>query len=192
MCETKFCKKCNTETERDKRGTCKPCVKARNAAWRAANPEKLKSIKAAWRVSNPESARASRAAWKAANREKEKARGVAWVSANREKVNTKNAAWRAANRELTRVYYSNRRARKRDVGGKLSTGLADRLFKLQRGKCACCGLPLGDNYHLDHIMPLALEGPNTDDNMQLLRATCNQEKWKKHPVDFMQQRGFLL
>lgn len=74
----------------------------------------------------------------------------------------------------------------------MSSGLAIRLYKLQRGKCACCGLPLGDDYHLDHIMPLALGGTNTDDNIQLLRAKCNMQKSAKHPVDFMQQRGFLL
>jgi 5-methylcytosine-specific restriction endonuclease McrA len=53
-------------------------------------------------------------------------------------------------------------------------------------------LPLGDNYHIDHIMPLALGGSNTDDNIQLLRQRCNNQKCAKHPVDFMQSRGFLL
>lgn len=55
-----------------------------------------------------------------------------------------------------------------------------------------CGKPLGDAYHLDHVMPLALGGSNTDDNMQLLRDRCNLQKHAKHPVDFMQERGFLL
>jgi len=35
-------------------------------------------------------------------------------------------------------------------------------------------------------------GSNTDDNMQLLRKLCNLQKHAKHPVDFMQERGFLL
>jgi 5-methylcytosine-specific restriction endonuclease McrA len=51
---------------------------------------------------------------------------------------------------------------------------------------------LGDNYHLDHIVPLAIGGTNTDDNIQLLRQKCNQQKSAKHPIDFMQSRGFLL
>lgn len=33
---------------------------------------------------------------------------------------------------------------------------------------------------------------NTDDNIQLLRKLCNHKKGTKHPVDFMQERGFLL
>ena len=38
----------------------------------------------------------------------------------------------------------------------------------------------------------ALGGLNADSNMQLLRAECNLQKSAKHPVDFMQSRGFLL
>ena len=41
-------------------------------------------------------------------------------------------------------------------------------------------------------MPIALGGKNVDDNVQLLCAACNLSKQAKHPVDFMQQRGFLL
>ena len=74
----------------------------------------------------------------------------------------------------------------------LSVGLSAKLFKLQKGKCPCCKQPLGDDYHLDHKMPLALGGTNTDENMQLLRSICNLQKHAKHPVDFMQERGYLL
>jgi hypothetical protein len=41
-------------------------------------------------------------------------------------------------------------------------------------------------------MPLAKGGTNTDNNMQLLKATCNQQKHAKDPVEFMQSRGFLI
>lgn len=107
--------------------------------------------------------------------------------------NQRNSEWRNRNPEKRRIVAHNRRARVRDAEGMLSHGLAERLIKLQRGKCACgCKQPLGDDYHLDHIMPLALEGTNTDDNIQLLRQRCNNQKHAKHPIDFMQQRGYLL
>ena len=64
---------------------------------------------------------------------------------------------------------------------------------LRRKLCACgCGQPLGEKYELDHRMPIALGGENTDDNMQLLTRTCNRQKHAKHPVEFMKSRGFLL
>ena len=204
----KFCKKCGVDTERNAAGNCKPCRSVANAKWQAANMEKVLAARAAYKIANPDKVRASKAAWREANRDRQRAASSAWNAANKGKMAAASAKWRAANHdkakaahaawlkanpEADRVHCNNRRARKRQVGGRLSTGLAARLFDLQRGKCACgCRQHLGDDYHLDHIMPLALGGTNTDDNIQLLRGKCNQQKHAKHPVDFMQQRGFLL
>ena len=131
-----------------------------------------------------------------ANRAKHMARELeknrAYKAANKEKHLADATAWRLANPEKRRIHHQNRRARIRAAGGELSVGLAKRLHNLQRGKCACCGLQLGDDYQLDHIMPLALGGTNTDDNIQLLRRQCNSFKRAKHPIEFMQYRGFLL
>lgn len=204
----KFCKACNVETERYAHGACKTCAKARAFAWRAKNYERVIAREKAWRAANPDKTRAVHAAWRSANPGKIKLDGRAYRAANKERLRAKDAAYRAANPEKLRIkdalYRSanpeshlineqNRRARKRDAGGKLSPGLAAKLFTLQRGKCACgCKQPLGDNYHLDHRMPLFLGGANEDWNIQLLRAKCNMHKHAKHPIDFMQSRGFLL
>jgi RNA polymerase-binding transcription factor DksA len=75
-------------------------------------------------------------------------------------------------------------AKRRGAHGKLSKGIEQRLFEAQFGLCVCCGKPLGDDYHLDHIMPLALGGTNTDDNVQLLLAKCNLRKSAKHPEEW--------
>lgn len=161
---------------------CKVCMGVANAKWAAANREKRNADK-----------RDVSAKLYAANSENEKARSAKWYAANREKKRESVSKWNAANPNAIRIQSHNYRARKREAGGNLSKGLAAKLFALQRGKCACgCNQPLGTDYHLDHIMPLALGGTNTDDNIQLLRATCNHQKSAKHPVDFMRQRGFLL
>jgi 5-methylcytosine-specific restriction endonuclease McrA len=173
----KPCRKCGG-TERDVGRHCKACKKAYDAAWQKANIERKRASDVARRKANPDKFKAQFAAYRKANPDKSKAAVV---------------AWRKENPEATRIYSHNKRARKRANGGKLSKGLAERLLKLQRGKCACgCGQTLGDDYHLDHRMPLALGGANEDLNMQLLTSTCNQQKHAKHPVDFMQSRGFLL
>jgi hypothetical protein len=148
-----------------------------STAYRAANREKCNALTTAWIKANPERHKASIAAWRASNPEKYK---------------TLIAAWYKANPEARRIYSHNRRARKRTNGGKLSKGLAARLFKLQKGKCPCCSKPLGDDFHMDHKMPLALGGANEDWNIQLLCAPCNLSKGKKHPIDFMQSKGFLI
>jgi hypothetical protein len=204
----KFCKNCQVETERNPSGRCKPCKKARDAAYYAANRQRSKTNGLAWQRANPDKRKAHRDAWIAKNPDKERARKAAWQSANHknanaaarryrsanpDKVKASQAAWHAENPMAKRIIDQNRRARKRAAGGKLSPGLASKLFKLQRGKCACgCKQPLGDDYHMDHRMPIALGGSNTDDNIQLLRSICNQKKHAKHPTDFMQERGFLI
>ncbi len=186
---------------------CIPCEKKRSSERYAANSENRKEYFKKRRVDNPEKIKAIEAKSRAANKEKVMARRAKWSKANRSRISAKNAEWHAANAERRnadnakrrienhlayRIYKHARRAREASAEGRLSPGLHDRLMKAQRGKCVCCGKPLGTDYHLDHIMPLALGGSNTDDNIQLLRAKCNLQKNAKHPVDFMRQRGFLL
>lgn len=156
------CKECSKKAGKRKYEANKEIVNKRSVERQKANPEKHREAVEAWRKRNPE------------------------------KCKEMDKRWREMNPEKVRLKSHKRRADKKKVGGKISSGLSDKLFALQKGKCACCGQPLGDNYHLDHIMPLALGGTNTDDNIQLLRQRCNSQKSAKHPVDFMQQRGFLL
>lgn len=253
----KTCVKCGG-TDFNNSGHCRACVKARNAAWYAANtakraeykrsyreqhPERVAEIKKAHYDKNAEVIRAKRRASYHEQPEKEKALVRAWIAANPDKVAAYRTAylaenkpqiearrkrWYAANAELIRersrsfyaqnfdryakyreenksalaercrswaqrnmdrllIYAANRRAKVR-AGGNLSHGIRQRLYQEQKGLCACCGLPLGEKYHLDHIMPLALGGTNTDDNVQLLRARCNISKGAKHPDDFMRMR----
>lgn len=167
-------------------------VKAAAKKWSAANPEKYRDSVAKYRSSNIQKCREKSAKWQAENPARAKENIAKWRSANTDRHRTNAVKWRAANPELRRIYCHNRRAKKRKNGGKLSAGLAERLFKLQRGKCPCCKQPLGTDYHMDHIMPIDLGGANEDWNIQLLRSNCNQRKHAKHPIDFMQQKGFLL
>lgn len=172
---------------------CKSCARLVQAKWQTANAGKVRAYSEKWVAANPDKAIAGRAKWRTSNPDKAKTASANWRVANMDKHREYTAKWYAANPDAGRIHRQNRSARKREAGGRLSAGLAAKLFKLQRGKCACgCGQPLGDDYHLDHRMPLALGGANEDWNMQLLTATCNLQKSTKHPVEFMQQRGFLL
>jgi 5-methylcytosine-specific restriction endonuclease McrA len=141
--------------------------------WKSNNTEKIKN-------------------YRAVNAKKANACSAKWREDNPERAKAAVSKWKALHLEKRKIYNQNRRARKLEAGGKLSHGLSIHLFKLQKGKCPCCGKPLGDNYHMDHIMPIALGGTNTDDNIQLLRQRCNNQKKDKHPIEFMQLRGFLI
>jgi len=218
----KFCKKCGVETIRYTNGGCRPCNLASASSWQKENKEKKAVYDAQYRAENKDRISNNKANYHAANAEEinqkrrmryaknpdaEKITMASYYKDNRDKllkdcasyyVANKikhaeyGAAWRAANPEKKRLYEINRRARKLSSGGKLSADIEQRLLKLQRGLCPCCKQPLWDDYHIDHIMPLALGGKNEDSNIQLLRAKCNMQKNAKHPINFMQQRGFLI
>lgn len=216
------CKNCKKHRDAERRINNRDKLNAATAAWRKDNPEKAKAGVLAWRRKNPmrqkainaafrlrhlaehrgrsslwakrnpERHNANTLAWARANPAKARATSSAWEAKNSERRKTNSAAWAKANKELKRIYRHTRRARILKTGGVLSIGLSNKLFKLQKGKCACCGNPLGSDYHLDHINPLVLGGLNTDNNIQLLRKRCNHQKSAKDPIKFMQQRGFLL
>jgi 5-methylcytosine-specific restriction endonuclease McrA len=66
------------------------------------------------------------------------------------------------------------------------------LFKAQDGKCAYCKIDVSENYHVDHIMPLARGGMNTRNNIQLCCPACNWSKADRDPVEFAQSLGMLV
>lgn len=203
---TRACKNCGS-TERDKAGRCRPCRLAGKKRYREKNLEKCIANSKAWSKANPERRREVGIAYAAANKERLKAYHAEWRRKNAQKVRDWSNAYRAANPEKARAAIKewgkanpeakrkidhNARAKRVSATGKLSSGLTKKLLKLQKGLCACCREPLGKKFHLDHILPIALGGTNTDDNIQLLRPVCNHKKHAKHPVDYMQSLGFLL
>lgn len=174
------CVKCG-KTDRYPDGSCRPCRIEKAARYYRENLDKCKKTKRAYHAKNSEKNRAKAAEYVEKNRE-----------INKEKTALRHSIYRKNNKDKIRVKKINRRNREKASGGKLSKGIVAKLFAIQKGTCPCCGHHLGDVFHLDHILPLALGGPNVDSNVQLLRAACNQKKGAKHPIDFMQSRGFLL
>jgi hypothetical protein len=170
----------------------KIAARERTAEWRKDNIEQYRITNKQYAKKNKERIASYQVEYYAKNVEIKKRNAREWLKNNRVKSNKTKAQYNAKHPEQNRISRHNRRAKIRKTGGKLSKGLATKLIQLQQGKCACCALPLGDNFHLDHIMPIKLGGQNIDSNIQLLRSTCNQQKHAKHPVDFMRESGFLL
>ena len=66
----------------------------------------------------------------------------------------------------------------------LSTRARLDLFLQAKGRCASCTLPIapGKGWDIDHIIPLALGGSDTPDNLQILCRICHSTKTAKHDV----------
>lgn len=191
LSQTRPCVKCGA-CERDARGVCKACNRRAASEWYHKNKERAIANGKAYRAANPEKHLKLVAAYVAADPERKRKNDAAWHQANKEHVAARKAEWAAKNPDAKARWHENRRARKGGHQGQISTTAVKRLYELQRGRCACCGESLKSGYHIDHILPLALGGTNTDDNIQLLTPSCNLKKHVKHPIDYMQQKGFLL
>ncbi len=201
------CKKCGSIEKTSRGDECKTCANVRSAIWRSKNKDKAKRAVSDWVKKNPEKKKQSDAIWASQNKDKRRASYEKWMKLHPNAQSKNNAEWYLNNKDRRKQTNLNwclknpgaqrrnaqtRRARKAKSNGVLSKQLSEKLFKLQNGKCPCCGKSLGSDFHMDHVIPLVLGGLNTDSNIQLLTSTCNLQKNAKHPVDFMQQRGFLL
>ena len=176
----KPCIKCGS-TNRYKNGNCKDCHKA----WEASQVSKPCGVcRSLDRYpSGPcRPCQLKRAASR--DPEKQKEADLRYRHKNRDAYLQRVRQWRIANKDKVRERERAKEARRRNAIGTLSKGIEQILFDKQKGLCVCCGRELGQNYHLDHIMPLALGGTNTDDNVQLLRAECNLRKGAMHPDDW--------
>lgn len=128
------------------------------------------------------------AVWHSDHAEQERRRHKLWAKQNPDKA----SKWHRNNPEAYRdaVRRSNHK-RRSQTEGVLSQDIYDVLMLKQEGLCVYCKADLNESgRHLDHIIPLALGGSNTDENVQLLCPTCNTSKGSAHPVEYESRIGY--
>lgn len=164
--------------------------------WREANPDK---VRASWRRSmenNRETRRVSAARWREAHPDEFREACKRWRQANLERRRqTKKrrlartdrpcrqrecSDFAATGREYCRKHDSQASARRH---ARRVRALERRLYEQQDGKCpdadhGGCGEELiqPNGHHLDHLIPLARNGPDEEWNLQLMHRTCNLRK----------------
>ena len=170
-------KEANAERNRQYYQQNKEMIKLQQAAYRQANHARLMEKHREWRKANEVTQIAKRREYYLSIKDSHNQYSAEYYKNNPVRVNAIRAA---------------RRARELNAEGRYTQEDVIFLISMQRGKCACCRESIAVKYHVDHIVPLSAGGSNYRSNLQLLCPSCNLQKSNKNPIEFMQQKGFLL
>jgi len=90
-----------------------------------------------------------------------------------------------------RLHQNKRYALKKSTSDNTVTKDAiEKIMKNQSGKCNICWCDIKKCFHIDHIIPLSLDGKHTIKNIQLLCPTCNIRKSNK--ITIVQLKSSLI
>lgn len=129
-----------------------------------------------------------------ANKNKERVREgrALYYKNNSEAIKARGKQWRKDHPEIVADMKAAGRRRERDAEGRHDYRELKGLREKQRNCCAICKNPFGKKYHKDHIIPLVLGGTNWIHNIQYLCPSCNLQKNRQDPIEFMVSKGYLI
>lgn len=145
-----------------------------NREWRKANPEYHSEYNKRWRNENEGAYRAYYRQYRIDNLKKVRAAYAAWEAKNP----NYGTLWAQRNPERSREITRRRRARLRAVPTfEVTERDIEKMFNRFSGRCAYCKESLGENYHIDHVMPVSLGGSNGIGNLVPACPPCNVSKY---------------
>ena len=190
------CKLCSARISAERNSKNPEVRKKQWASWSAENKDKIKEKDEKYRLENKDHVTAYRKKYYEANKESILAVGAKYRADDPEAQKARCARWAKANPEKCRAKARKRRALKLNAEGSHTIHDIEKMFWLQKGKCANCKSKLKTEgkgvYHIDHIMPLTKGGGDGPDNLQLLCPGCNIKKNAKDPLDWAKENGKLL
>jgi len=108
-------------------------------------------------------------------------------SADPKKRARKTRVQRAYNKKNPEVFMASRakrRARLLEAEGAYTATDVRKQYAKQRGRCFWCKEEVGDDYHVDHYVPLSRGGSNWPSNIRIACSSCNLSKHDKLPEEF--------
>lgn len=200
--QTKSCTRCGEikaidkfAKSRNKSGVsnlCRACHNQSKQDWALHNKEKRKESLKRYYEANYQKVLERTSQWKAENPAKVKESDARRYKKNKDRMLSMNKEWNRTNSIKMRSYCAVRRSQIKSCGGRYHKADIDAIYYQQKGLCTACYKPLNKKFHIDHIIPINLGGSNNKSNIQLLHPVCNMRKSAKHPVDYMQELGFLI
>ena len=173
------------------RAKCKDCHKATAYKRRDADRDAYNEWRREYTKNNPEKINAKAREYRERHGEKINARrrqlraeDEGYAERQREHRRNSNARTRDKIAERNRDYYDANshkwaamRAKRQDLIDQYEPINRMDIYKRDGGRCRLCNIALAPHeFELDHIVPLALEGPHVWSNVQVLCKPCNRRK----------------
>ena len=146
---------------------CIVCEKARNRAKNTLDTVSRNAKAKEWRESNKATYLAGIERWRKANPGRHERLMKEWAENNRDKVNAK---------------WMRRYANKKQRTPSWLTDAQYRQIELEYALADWCSTVMGEDYHVDHIIPLqgkTVSGLHVPWNLQVIPAKLNQQKSNK-------------
>lgn len=178
------CKACSAEAGRKWYNANRERVLERVRQYREANPERVAERCRLHYQANREKKLAYQRQYKDANRERVLEQCRQYYAANREKWSEYYRQYREENPEKLAAYSRNRKAREKGNGSFHTAEDIQAQYARQKGKCFYCHKKVGEDYHVDHVVPLIKGGSNGPENLVVACPACNLSKHAKHPMDY--------
>jgi hypothetical protein len=191
---SKVCTKCKTEVEIDefrrKKGglagkvsICRPCELQRGLTYRRDNKEKIRLMNQRYYEENLKEVRERQRLYHLNNPHIARERGRRWRADNSERINEMSRNRRKNNPEASRLIVQRRLARKRVLPDDLTVNQVQQILE-HFGGCALTG---SEEYHLDHVIPLATgHGGTVYGNIIPLRPDLNITKSDKNIFEWFE------
>lgn len=212
----KPCKNGHVAERTADKGMCIKCEKARAAmrnkapgtkeyrtAWYEANRDQVKAKAAAYRKENPDKIKAQyeaakdrkrhvKAKWRKANAEAIRAKKADWRRLNADHVRAKKAHWQKQNPHKAVASVSRRRALKLKATPSWADQVAIDQYYLIAGFLS---FELGIEFHVDHIVPLqsdVVQGFHSQHNLNIALGSWNIAKSNSWWPDMPEQPQLAL
>ena len=175
------CRACGREKARQNYHDNKESYRKRSREWAQQHPERMRELQREWYCENREAHLKRTKQYQSENREKLSQAAAEYRSRNAAKIRERSQRWRAENKDKVRVYNHSRRR----SGSTIVESDIIHKIELQIGLCFYCCKRLNDNYHVDHLIPIALGGSNSPENIVIACPTCNLQKNSIDPTEFL-------
>ncbi|MCA9367107.1 HNH endonuclease [Candidatus Kaiserbacteria bacterium] len=155
-------------------------ISKRNREYHQRNRARMNRISSKYYAENRDAMREKQREWQEQNPNWRKER----YAKHKEEEKRYAKLWIKENPEKRREYDRNKRARRKMAEGTHTADDIKALYEGQGGKCWYCGIDVGDDYHVDHFIPLSKGGSNDVGNLRISCPKCNMQKHAKDPHEW--------